>query len=401
MLNSVSETLQRGMLEGVPLREAVVERPMETGHDAVETSKGTSAKSARSTALWLAVHVLFSAVMPPAALSAPTYGYEVIDVFPHDPEAFTQGLIFRDGFLYEGTGGVGTSSLRKVVLETGQVIKRYDVPEPYFGEGITAMGETFFQLTWMNYVAFTYVEEDTFRLTETFPYEWRGWGLADDATHLIASDGSATVRFLDPETRELMRAIDVHDEGQPVLYLNELEYIQGSIYANVYNQDRLALIDPASGAVQAWIDLGGLRDSVSTYPSATVLNGIAYDPVANRLFVTGKRWPKLFEIDVEPLHWAGVEEPDSRPMREALRIEVASQPCRGRIGLTLDLPHRANVCARLFDPQGRMLGTLLQSYCEAGAHTLLLDRDQVPDGVYFLRVVVGRHSAARRILLVK
>ncbi len=234
--------------------------------------------------------------------AAPVYGYVVENTYPHDPEAFTQGLIYADGVLYEGTGLYGESSLRKVELETGTVLKRHDLPAQYFGEGITALQDTLFQLTWTNHVAFTFVERDTFALLEEFPYPWEGWGLTHDGTHLIASDGSPTLRFLDPHTREVISEIEVLDEGAPVSYLNELEYVQGKIYANVLTQNRIAVIDPSSGSVEAWLDMAGLRDSLAVGRTPGAFNGIAFDEEDVRLFVTGKRWPSLFAVDVPTLN---------------------------------------------------------------------------------------------------
>jgi glutamine cyclotransferase len=253
----------------------------------------------------LAIAGLAACVCGPGAArvdAAPVYGYVVENTYAHDPEAFTQGLIYADGVLYEGTGLYGESSLRKVELETGTVLKKHDLPAQYFGEGITAFQDTLFQLTWTNHVAFTYVEQDTFALLEEFPYPWDGWGLTHDGTHLIASDGSSTLRFLDPHTREMLSQIEVLDEGAPVSYLNELEYVQGKIYSNVLNQSRIAVIDPSSGSVEAWLDLTGLRDSLDVGRVPGAFNGIAFDEEEVRLFVTGKRWPSLFVIDVPTLN---------------------------------------------------------------------------------------------------
>lgn len=248
----------------------------------------------------IAAWLLTPGAAPVAA--APVYGYVVEQIYSHDPGAFTQGLIYADGVLYEGTGLYGESSLRKVELETGTVLKKHDLPAQYFGEGITALQDTLFQLTWTNHVAFTFVERDTFALIEEFPYPWDGWGLTHDGTNLIASDGSSTLRFLDPHTREELSQIQVLDEGTPVQFLNELEYVQGRIYSNVLGRDRIAVIDPASGSVQAWLEMGGLRDSLDAGGNPGSFNGIAFDAENVRLFVTGKRWPSLFAVDVPTLN---------------------------------------------------------------------------------------------------
>lgn len=235
----------------------------------------------------------------PVACSAPVEGYRVIHSYPHDADAFTQGLVFADGHLYESTGLHGHSSLRMENLETGRPEQDIPVPSRYFAEGLTAWGSTLIQLTWQAHVAFVY-DRFSFRQIRTMTYPWEGWGLTNDGHSLILSDGSATLRFLDPETMKLRHSITVTDRGSRIDQLNELEYIKGEIYANVWHSNRIARIDPATGKVLAWIDLSGLLpDSEKSSPEA-VLNGIAYDAVKNRLFVTGKLWPKVFEIQIVP-----------------------------------------------------------------------------------------------------
>jgi len=230
----------------------------------------------------------------PAGGALPVYGYTVVQTFPHDRDAYTQGLQFLDGNLYEGTGLHGRSSIRRVRLETGEVLQRQDIAAEYFGEGITVRGTDLFQLTWQSGVAFVY-DHKTFAPRRTFRYSGEGWGLTQDASGLIMSDGTDALRFLDPATFAERRRIHVAAAGQPIRELNELELVNGEIFANVYMTDWVARIDPRSGRVNSWIDLRGLlteRERAST----DVLNGIAYDERGGRLFVTGKLWPKLFEV---------------------------------------------------------------------------------------------------------
>jgi len=223
--------------------------------------------------------------------------YRVVKAYPHDSQAFTQGLIYLDGHLYESTGLNGRSTLREVDLESGRVLKEISLPQQYFAEGLTNWGSTLIQLTWKKNVAFVY-DRATFRLLKTFHYPWEGWGLTQDGKHLIMSDGSETIHFLDPDTFKQERKIRVTDRGKPVQNLNELEYIHGEIYANVWMSNRIARISPSTGKVLGWIDLSGILPSVEVTGEGAVLNGIAYDGAHNRLFVTGKDWPRLFEIQV-------------------------------------------------------------------------------------------------------
>lgn len=229
--------------------------------------------------------------------AAPIYTYRVINTYPHDPEAFTQGLIFEDGVLYEGTGLYRHSTLRKVALETGNVLQRYELPAQYFGEGITLYNNRLIQLTWKSRVGFVY-DRESFELLREFSYPTEGWGITHDGQRLIMSDGTPTLYFWNPETFEEIGQVEVYDSEGPVTRLNELEYIQGQVYANVWQTDRIARIDPQSGRVTAWIDLAGLLTPEERQP-ADVLNGIAYDAEGDRLFVTGKLWPKLFEIKLQ------------------------------------------------------------------------------------------------------
>jgi glutaminyl-peptide cyclotransferase len=227
------------------------------------------------------------------------YTYEVVRTYPHDPNAFTQGLEYRDGFLYEGTGLNGRSSLRRVRLETGQVAQRTDLQREFFGEGITVVGDEVIQLTWQSEIGFVYRLSD-FQLLRRFSYRGEGWGLASSAGEVFMSDGTNVIRVLDPRTQAEQRRIQVHDRGTAVSLLNELEFINGEIFANVWQSDRIARISPQTGAVVGWIDLTGLLGPMYRAGSVDVLNGIAFDNVEQRLFVTGKLWPRVFEIKLIP-----------------------------------------------------------------------------------------------------
>lgn len=240
---------------------------------------------------------------PPPAL-ADLYTYRIVNTFPHDPRAFTQGLVFHDGALYESTGIYGRSTLRKVRLETGGVIRGLKLAPRFFAEGLTIFKDRVIQLTWRSKTGFIY-DLESLRLIDTFTYPTEGWGITHDGTHLILSDGSASLYFLDPENYTLIRRKQVFDTGGPVRRLNELEYIHDTIYANVWGSDRIAVIDPPSGRVTAWILLEGLLESSPGQTPVDVLNGIAYDSNGDRLFVTGKLWPHLFEIQLAPLSTPG------------------------------------------------------------------------------------------------
>jgi glutaminyl-peptide cyclotransferase len=235
---------------------------------------------------------------PPPNVPAARYGYQIVNMWPHDSNAFTQGLILSDGKLLESTGQEGFSSLRRVDLETGKVLKKVDVPLPYFAEGIALLNGKIYQLTWQHQLGFIYDAQSFERLGE-FKYTGEGWGLATDGKSLILSDGSNRIRFLDPTDFHVTRTITVLDGQTPVNELNELEFVQGEIYANVWHDNKIAMIDPQSGHVTAWIDLNGLMPEGELRDEEAVLNGIAYDQANNRLFVTGKLWPRLFEIRVK------------------------------------------------------------------------------------------------------
>jgi|SRR5579872_525013 len=238
-----------------------------------------------------------------AAVSAfsatPEYGYRIIHSYPHDREAFTQGLAYRGGFLYESTGLRGRSSLRKVQIDTGEVLQQIHLAPMLFGEGLTIVNGRIIQLTWQAHTGFVY-DLLFFRLLRTFHYPGEGWGLTNDGKRIYMSDGTDQIRIWDPETFEERKRLTVHEGRQTIVNLNELEWVRDEIYANVWQTDRVARISPADGHVTGWIDLTGLltRDDLSQ--PVDVLNGIAYDAGRDRLFVTGKLWPKLFEIKIVP-----------------------------------------------------------------------------------------------------
>jgi glutamine cyclotransferase len=222
----------------------------------------------------------------------------VVHTYPHDPSAFTQGLFYLDGYLYEGTGLEGQSSIRKVRLETGEVLQKYDIPEAYFGEGIVNWKDRLIELTWTTGTGFVY-DLAGFGLKSQFQYSGEGWGLTQDGKRIIMSDGSPQLRFLDPETLKETGRITVTADGQPVARLNELEWVKGEIYANIWQTDRIARIDPATGKVVGWIVMAGLAGPEGFFAEGgqgDVLNGIAYDAKGDRLFITGKKWPRLYEI---------------------------------------------------------------------------------------------------------
>jgi glutamine cyclotransferase len=246
-------------------------------------------------ALSLTAYILLSS----KPSNAPTqYTYTIINEFPHDTDAFTQGLVIDNGVLYEGTGLNGYSTLRRVELETGEVEQLYALSDGYFGEGITVFGDRIIQLTWQSHIGFVY-NKNTFELLRNFTYSTEGWGITHDGTHLIMSDGTANLYLLDPETFEEVGQISVSDAGSPVTRLNELEYIKGEIYANIWYEQKIAVIHPQTGNVRAWIDLTVIGASENT-SGGRVLNGIAYNANEDKLFITGKKWSKLYEIQLIP-----------------------------------------------------------------------------------------------------
>jgi glutamine cyclotransferase len=252
-----------------------------------------SAVVSLSAALFLALTPVPQA---PVRTNLPVFGYQVVRTYPHDPKAFTQGLQYVNGVFYEGTGLNGKSSIRKVKIETGEVLQKRDVPSQYFGEGIVLWKSELIELTWQSQVAFVY-DASTFEPRRKFYYHGEGWGLTHDGTSLIMSDGTNQLRFLDPATFAEKRRITVTAAGAPLKNLNELEYVKGEIFANVWQTDYIARILPATGQVTGYIDLRGLLTPAER-ANTDVLNGIAYDAEHDRLFVTGKLWPKVFELRI-------------------------------------------------------------------------------------------------------
>lgn len=233
----------------------------------------------------------------PIFLTAPEYKVRIIKAYPHDPGAFTEGLLFRGGFLYESTGLNGRSGIRKVEPETGRVVKKHDLQKQYFGEGLTDWGDCLVQLTWHSGRGFVY-DLESFELKSEFSYTGEGWGISRDEKNLIMSDGTNRLRFLNPLTFQVERVIEVHSKGRPIQNLNELEYVNGEIFANVWLTDLIARISPETGEVTGWIDLSDLRRQLPRGIGAEALNGIAWDRESGRLFVTGKHWPMLFEVEI-------------------------------------------------------------------------------------------------------
>jgi glutaminyl-peptide cyclotransferase len=239
------------------------------------------------------------AATPVESSSEPTsYTYEIVNTFPHDPQAFTQGLVFADGIFYESTGLNGESSLRKVEVTTGKVIKKIEVPNRYFAEGLALFQGQLFQLTWQDQKGFIY-DHNTFAPQGEFQYTGEGWGLTHDGKSLILSDGTDQIRFLDPANFKEQRSITVKVPTDTIKEINELEYVKGEIFANVWQQEFILRIDPANGKVKGMIDMRGLLKPEDKHGETDVLNGIAYDAEKDRLFITGKKWPKLFEIKLK------------------------------------------------------------------------------------------------------
>jgi glutaminyl-peptide cyclotransferase len=254
---------------------------------------------------WLVLIIIVLAAAGPTSSPAaqrrtsptPVSKYKVVKSYPHDRQAFTQGLVYLDGVLYEGTGLLGQSGIRKVKLETGEVLQQRALDPKFFGEGIVVWGKSIVQLTWQSEIGFVY-DLTTFAPQKTFAYKGEGWGLTHDGKQIIMSDGTSSLRFLDPQTLKETGRLTVRDGGVPLKDLNELEFVRGEILANVWQQHRIARISPKTGDVTGWIDLSGLL-SPGESAGVDVLNGIAYDAAGDRLFVTGKLWPKVFEIKVE------------------------------------------------------------------------------------------------------
>ena len=244
--------------------------------------------------------VLIVLLIDKPANSGPiSYSYSIVNTYPHDENAFTQGLLFDNGVLYESTGLYGSSSLRRVELETGKILQSYALPPQYFGEGITIFDDKIIQLTWLENKSFVY-DKQSFALLQEFSYSTEGWGITSDGNRLIMSDGTSTLYFLDPVTFQRIGQVEVTANG-PVEMLNELEYIKGKVYANIWEEEKIAIINPSTGQVEGWINLSGLQNA-ENQNTLNVLNGIAYDAKEDRLFVTGKNWPQLFEINLTVAH---------------------------------------------------------------------------------------------------
>lgn len=253
-----------------------------------------------TTSIILLSSALLSGVAAPVQAALPVFGYSIVHTYPHDPAAFTQGLLYRDGFLYESTGLNGRSSIRKVKLETGKVLQQKALPPEYFGEGLTDWNDALVGITWQTQTGFVF-DLASFELRSKFTYPGEGWGLAQDGKQIILSDGSAILRRLDPVTLKEVGRVNVTADGIPLTQINELEWVGNELFANLWQTNTIARIDPVSGKVTGWIDLAGLLKSQGVDEgSADVLNGIAYDAKTKRLFVTGKLWPKLFEIKLVP-----------------------------------------------------------------------------------------------------
>jgi len=248
----------------------------------------------------------------------PVYTYEIVNTFKHDPKSFTQGLVINNGIFYESTGEYGDSSLRKVEIESGKVLQKKDLDKDYFAEGMTILNGKIYQITWQNGICFVYDLND-FKLLQELKYNGEGWGLTNDGTNLIMSDGTHLIKFIDPQTFKVIRTLPVlQDDGKPLYLLNELEYVKGEIWVNIWHSEEkmtgttqgrlpnigkpnyIARINPESGKVVGWIDLAGISPEDSNDDSENTLNGIAYDAAGDRIFVTGKKWKRLFEIKIKP-----------------------------------------------------------------------------------------------------
>jgi len=245
----------------------------------------------------ISLFTLFLGLSPWNCVGAPIFGYRVVAKYPHSVDSYTEGFFYLGGLFYEGTGLQGHSSLIAIQPDTGKPVQRVDLPSQYFGEGIVDWGPNIYEWTWQSHVCFVY-DRFSFRLVKQFSYTGEGWGMTHTEKELVTSDGSSTLRFRDPNTFKETRHIVVKDGKASVDQLNELEYIKGTIFANVWHTDRIAEISPKDGHVIAWIDLAGLLPESQRVNRESVLNGIAYDALHDRMFVTGKQWPAVFEIRV-------------------------------------------------------------------------------------------------------
>lgn len=298
----------------VPILETIDSAPVASSQVSLSQADIDSTSTAATEVAYAAVVASQSTPIPtvpptetptPTATPTPTpappitYTYRIVNTYPHDPEAFTQGLVYYDGLLYEGTGRWGESSLREVALETGSVIRSHALEQQYFGEGIALLNDKIYQLTWQEQTGFVY-DRAGFNTLQTFNYPTEGWGITHDGQRLIVSDGTSTIYFWDPNTLQEIGRITVRDDQGPINRLNELEFINGEIWANIWMTNLIARISPETGAVLGYVDLTGLLDTSTLTQPVDVLNGIAYDPQTGRIFVTGKLWPTLFEIEVIP-----------------------------------------------------------------------------------------------------
>lgn len=280
----------------------------ERGSSRSDTPRNSAPRSPRNW-LWIGAVVLLGSVAfavvssrdGAAPVSPKSWRARIVQSFPHDPDGFCQGLVYHEGSLFEGTGEYGSSTLRKVELETGRPLKLVPLDDAYFGEGITRFGDEIFQLTWKEHKVLVYQEtERGFSPPRFLDYPFQGWGLTHDGVQLIASDGTDTLRFLSPQDLSVLSELKVKDGPTPVSSLNELEYVEGEIFANVWKKELIVRISPETGKVLGWIDCRHLLREFPWSSKIDVFNGIAYDPGAQRLFVTGKNWPKLFEIELVP-----------------------------------------------------------------------------------------------------
>ena len=298
-LTGSSATVPAGGIETEPPAGRVHRPPQQEAGARCRLAEGFGLLN-RIALISLSLHAAtFAQAATESTSPAVDYAYRVIAQFPHDPLAFTQGLLISDGAIYESTGGYGSSSIRIVHLESGRVLRRQRLPDNRFGEGLALGRKRLYQLTWKAGTAFVR-DPDTLDTVAEFRYSGEGWGLAAMGDELVMSDGSAELRFLDAGNFAERRRIEVRDGESPVIGLNELEEVEGDLYANVWPTDRIAIIEPADGRVRGWLDLSGILPLVMRGPRTDVLNGIAYDPDSGRLFVTGKNWPRLFEIEVIP-----------------------------------------------------------------------------------------------------
>ena len=245
----------------------------------------------------LCITLAFAAILPAPAFAAPVSSYKIVARFPHSTASYTEGFFYRDGLFYEGTGLEGHSAVLVIEPETGKVLQKRELPPQFFGEGIVDWGANLYEWTWESHICFVY-DRFSLRPVGQFTYSGEGWGMTRSAKEIITSDGTATLRFRDPKTFKETHHIVVRDDGKPVEQLNELEYVKGEIYANIWHSDRIVRISPKDGHVIGWIDLAGLLPGDQRVNSESVLNGIAYDAQHDRLFVTGKQWPTVFEIKV-------------------------------------------------------------------------------------------------------